>query len=112
MTRLNNYRYGIIAEYLAIILLFFKGYAIIKRRYKNHLGEIDIIASKNNTLVFIEVKARKKSNLWALTQKQKERIIMAAKLFIAHEKRYHRYDLRFDMVIFQGFMPKHQQNMW
>jgi putative endonuclease len=112
MSRLANYRYGIIAEYIAIILLFFKGYAIIKRRYKNYLGEIDIIAAKNNTLVFIEVKARKKSTLWSLTNMQKQRIIMAAKLFMAREKKYQKHNLRFDMVIFEGFMPKHKQNMW
>ncbi|MCF8010709.1 MAG: YraN family protein [Clostridiales bacterium] len=35
-----------------------QGYKIIKKNYRCHLGELDIIANENNTLVFIEVRSR------------------------------------------------------
>ena len=35
-----------------------KGFKILKTNFKTHLGEIDIIAEDNGTLVFVEVKTR------------------------------------------------------
>ena len=36
-----------------------RGYEILARRYRTRLGEIDIVARDDDTLVFIEVKARR-----------------------------------------------------
>ena len=36
-----------------------RGYEILARRFRTRLGEIDIIAREDDTLVFIEVKARR-----------------------------------------------------
>ncbi len=57
--RTAAYKYGIRAESLAGLYLRAKGYKIVASRYRNHLGEIDILASKRKTLIAIEVKARK-----------------------------------------------------
>jgi putative endonuclease len=110
----RNYYYGILAEYISCIILFFKGYNIITRRYKNHLGEIDIIASKGNDLVFFEVKARKKidESTMVLSHRQKIRIESSAKMFIMQKKRYRGFNLRFDLIIFDGWKPRHLKNMW
>ena len=35
-----------------------KGYKILTKNYKTHIGEIDIIAEDNGTVVFVEVKTR------------------------------------------------------
>lgn len=45
-------------ETLAIACLKKKGYRIIDKNVRNTLGEIDIIASLNETIVFVEVKSR------------------------------------------------------
>jgi putative endonuclease len=45
-------------EDLACAELERRGYAIVERRYRTRLGEIDIIASDRGTTVFVEVKAR------------------------------------------------------
>ena len=49
---------GAKGEDLAVSFLKRKGYKIIERNYHMRGGEIDIIALDNDTLVFIEVKAR------------------------------------------------------
>ena len=36
-----------------------RGYAILDRRYRTRIGEIDVVARDGETLVFIEVKARR-----------------------------------------------------
>jgi len=45
-------------EGIALSFLITKGYSIIERNYKTPMGEIDIIARDNETLVFVEVKTR------------------------------------------------------
>lgn len=49
---------GLKAERLAAWLLMAKGYSILARRYAAAGGEIDIVARRGRTVVFVEVKAR------------------------------------------------------
>jgi putative endonuclease len=49
---------GKLGENLACAALTERGYAIIARRYRTKLGEIDIIAGDGGTTVFVEVKSR------------------------------------------------------
>ncbi len=56
---LAGFKFGLFAEKATMLFLWIKGYKIIAWRYKNNLGEIDIIALKGKFIVFIEVKARK-----------------------------------------------------
>lgn len=50
---------GRLAEDAAACALEDKGYEILERNFANRFGEIDIIAKDKNTLVFVEVKAKK-----------------------------------------------------
>ncbi len=50
---------GPVAENFAVNLLLQKGYKIQTRNFHSRFGEIDIICVKDNTLVFVEVKARR-----------------------------------------------------
>lgn len=53
-----NKKFGNFAENYASELLARNGFSLITRNYSTGLGEIDIIASKIDTLYFVEVKAR------------------------------------------------------
>ncbi len=50
---------AVLGEDLATEYLQKKGYRIIERNFRQRYGEIDIIAIKDEVLVFIEVKTRK-----------------------------------------------------
>jgi len=76
------------------------GYSILFRNWKWGKNEIDIIARKNKTLVFVEVKTRsgdfKMHPVTAVTNEKQKTIILAADGYI---KRYN-IDLesRFDII--------------
>ena len=54
------FKFGISAESRAAAFLIAKGYRILARRYRSPAGEIDIVARRRGTLIFVEVKAREK----------------------------------------------------
>ena len=102
------------AEWLAAWLLRFKGYSILETRYKSPVGEVDLIAKKGKTLVFIEVKARKnhEDGLYSITPRQQQRIARAASLY-ASQKGF-TGPIRFDAMIKSDnhFFVKHIKAAW
>ncbi len=89
-------------------------YKILYHRYKNKMGEIDIIARKNNTIIFIEVKFRRNDIDDILCSNyQKQRITAAAKVFLQSKPQYQSYDVRFDCCILKPFrLPYIIKNAW
>jgi len=113
MTKKQTYKFGILAEKIAMIFLLLKGYKILQRRYKSHFGEIDIIAKKSQNIIFIEVKARrKKANIEeVLTNHQINRVKRAGEFFISQNQQFSNYNLRFDFIEIDGLLlPKHHLN--
>lgn len=49
---------GDIGEEVAFLYLSKNGYKVLARNYINRFGEIDIIAKKDKTIVFVEVKSQ------------------------------------------------------
>jgi putative endonuclease len=112
----KSYWFGIFAEYLVIIVFFFKGYRFIKRRYKTKLGEIDLIFTKGINLIAVEVKARKNKNIEIgeiVSNKQYCRILNTIKLFLNKNKKYSNFNVRLDVVLINGiFKMEHLKNVW
>ena len=80
-----------------------KGYEIVETNFRTRSGEIDLIASKDNIIVFAEVKTLLKKSPELLSrelnlQKQK-RIIETAKYFLIKHRRYSNSFVRFDVVV-------------
>lgn len=67
---------GKLAEDFAVRFLSEKGYRIIDRNFRSRFGEIDIIALKDDFLVFIEVKAR-----WSLKFGKPEEAVNPSKIW-------------------------------
>ena len=53
---------GARGEALAADYLEKNGYRILDRNYRCRMGEIDLVARKENTLAFVEVKLRKNTS--------------------------------------------------
>ena len=102
---MKNNRRGKISEFIARMYFRFKGYKIVAKNYVTgkgtHAGEIDFIACKKKTLVFVEVKERTslEKAAYALRAEQQIRIRKAAENFIAKHQKYAGFDCRFDAVL-------------
>lgn len=82
----NKRKLGSEFEDKACLFLENQGYTILERNYFNYHNEIDIIAKKDNTISFIEVKYRSSSKYGfphdAITKKKMKSIISAAKYYL------------------------------
>jgi putative endonuclease len=109
---LSRYKYGIFSEWLAKTYLQFKLYKIIEARFKTKFAEIDLIASRKNCLIFIEVKSRKNLNprFHPINNQQLLRIRRAAEYFIYKHQYYSGFDIRFDYIEINLPFIKHFTN--
>lgn len=96
----------------AIKYLENKSYTVIAHRYKTKYGEIDVIAKKCHTIVFFEVKYRKKIEqaAYAISERQKQRIINCSKIYI-QENMLEDYDFRFDVILINQATIIHLENI-
>jgi len=111
--RVKAFQLGLSAESRAAMLLVAKAYRIAARRWKTPFGEVDIVARRRRTLVFVEVKARATLEVAAeaVTERGKRRIIAAAELWLAHHPDDANCDIRFDVILVApGKMPRHIAN--
>ena len=111
--RIAAFRLGLSAESRAAILLIAKGYRILARRWKTPFGEIDIVARRRGSLVFVEVKAREHAGdaAEAVTERNQRRIIAAAELWLARNPADTEREIRFDVVlVMPGKIPQHIAN--
>jgi putative endonuclease len=104
------FRTGISAESRAAALLIAKGFRILARRWRSPVGEIDIVARRRSLLVFVEVKARATLDdaAWAVSERQRSRIVAAAEAWLAQNADDRIRDIRFDaMLVAPGRIPRH-----
>jgi putative endonuclease len=65
-----------------------QGFSILARNYQVRVGEIDIIATKNDIIAFVEVKTRHTDYFplsQTVTYRKQQRIIKAAKHYILNK---------------------------
>ena len=91
----------------------FKFYQVLARRVKTPVGEIDLIAKKSDTLVFVEVKTRSRAEAEAEAHAavNKTRIARAARWYVMRHPDVSTLTMRFDLIFVAGFSrPRHIPN--
>lgn len=88
-------------EIRAVQFLKKEKYKILETNYKNRTGEIDIIAEKDNVIVFVEVKNRSTfafgRPIEAVTLHKQNRIKRVAEIYLMMKNVYDN-DVRFDII--------------
>ena len=78
---------GAAGEILAARFLRDKGYTILSSNFRCRQGEVDIIASKDNYIVFAEVKTRSQDAMYApreaVTIQKQRRLIQTAGVYLS-----------------------------
>ncbi|MGH6678771.1 MAG: YraN family protein [Bradyrhizobium sp.] len=108
--RVAAFHTGLSAESRAAAYLMAKGYRILAKRFRTPHGEIDIIARRRNLVAFVEVKARATLDeaAFAVSPRQKARIIDAAQAWLVAHPEHADFELRFDaMLIAPRRLPRH-----
>lgn len=113
----NTRQIGNEGEDRAASFLVNAGYDILDRNWRTRCGEIDIIAIKDEYLVFAEVKRQTVFNLETLSlklsEKKQKTIVETAKCYLAKHRQYNCKYIRFDVLVVDmpGFEPVfHIQN--
>lgn len=101
------------AERLVAAHLARRRFKILEMNFATRFGEIDLVARKGRTMVFVEVKARTAADAVtpseAVTSRKQKRIARAAKVYLAKHA-MSEVDLRFDVaeVIFSEAGAAHR----
>ncbi|MFO7809811.1 MAG: YraN family protein [Candidatus Delongbacteria bacterium] len=100
--RSNNKKTGDRGESIASQFLEDNGYRIIDRNFRYSIfGEMDIIAKKDGTLVFVEVKTYKTEEfgepLLLVNNKKQQKLRKLAQIYML-QKKINDIDCRFDVI--------------
>ncbi len=107
------YVYGLRAETAATLWLRARLYQILARNFRAHGGEIDIVARRGRTIVFVEVKARGALDdaVIAITAQKQRRFSQAVGRWLAANPWATNYTLRADAIFLApGRLPRHLEN--
>ena len=96
--------------------LLSRNYRILKRNFRKAVGEVDIIAVRDNKIVFFEVK-NWKSVYWedlhfSINQSKIHRMHAVSRIFLSENPEFSAYDVGFDLLLLSGRMeePDHIEN--
>ncbi|MFZ5877625.1 MAG: YraN family protein [Nitrospirota bacterium] len=93
---------GLRGEAVAADVLVRRGYRIVERNCRSRWGELDVIAYDGDTLVFVEVKARRAARFgdpaFAVDRRKQARLVQLAERYLAR-RRLGDPPCRFDVVL-------------
>lgn len=112
--KINRRLMGKNGEQLAAGYLTENGYFILKMNYNCRIGEIDIIATKNNVIIFVEVKYRNTDiygyAIEAVGIHKQNKIRRVAQYFLISEFNNTDIACRFDVIGIDGDKLTHIEN--
>lgn len=100
-----RHQFGQACEMQAERFLSAKGYRILDRNVRTHLGELDLVAEDHGVVVFVEVKARATEAfggaLLAVDRRKRVKLTKLAAQYLA-QRHWSEKTCRFDVVLVQG----------
>ena len=94
--------FGAHGEAVASAALVRRGYRIVERNYRTRWGELDVVAYDGDTLVFVEVKARRGAQFgepaFAVDRRKQRRLVRLAQQYLLR-RRLGEPLCRFDIVV-------------
>ena len=106
---MNRKETGDRAERLACVFLTRRGLQLVTRNYRCRRGEIDIVMRDGDSLVFVEVRYRRKAAFGgaaeSVSSAKQARIIHCAKCYMMQHRAWNE-PARFDVVCIEGAAPR------
>ncbi|MGI6118828.1 MAG: YraN family protein [Bilifractor sp.] len=110
----NRRKIGSEYEDLAAQYLSEKGWQILTRNFRCRFGEIDLVASDGDTLVFVEVKYRKTASSGlpeeAVSFQKRKTIAKVADYYRVRYQILDNVPCRFDVIAIENREIRHYQN--
>ncbi len=111
---MNKRVIGAAKERQAAAYLTGRGYRILEQNFRCPRGEIDLIAYRDGTVIFVEVKYRSGEESGmpeeAVNRAKQRRIIRAATQYLVQEGLWEQTLCRFDVIAICGEELVHYQN--
>ncbi|HIG40195.1 MAG: YraN family protein [bacterium] len=93
---------GFAAEQTALEFLQSAGLTLVERNFSCRLGEIDLVMSDSNTLVFVEVRLRNDSRYGTgaetVTWQKRKKLIKTAQFYLLKHPLPNNLNCRFDVI--------------
>ncbi len=107
---MNRREIGKEKEKVAEEFLKKNGYEIIGKNFSTKFGEIDLIAKKDDLIVFVEVRSKSYSYFGkpfeTIDRKKIKKIVKTAQIFI-QKNRLQNYNIRFDVISVENNKVEH-----
>lgn len=112
----NPQRFGRMAEDLAMRYLQRRKLTLLERNFRSRFGEIDLIMRENDTIIFIEVRARKTDAFLhpveTIDYRKRNRIRKTGQSYMQKTAAWDRFDMRFDIVTLVGGGARDMEIDW
>lgn len=97
-----THQIGAVAEQQAQAYLVERGFVLVAANVHCPWGEIDLVMQQGTLLVFVEVRARRRSGFASaaesVTPAKQKKLIRTAEWFLAEYPAWAAYDCRFDVI--------------
>ena len=100
---MNRWRKGREGERQAERYLSDRGYTVLARNFRTRRGEIDLIAEKNDRIVFVEVKnweyLDREDLEYAIDRRKQQRILATSRYFLHSHPEFQQRRFGFDVIL-------------
>ena len=108
--------FGSMAEDAALRYLQKHDLSLLERNFRSRFGEIDLIMRENNTIIFVEVRARKTGVFMhpveSVDYRKRDKIRKTSQVYMHKTAAWNHFHIRFDVVALTGSAVQDMQIDW